>query len=173
MESEILALIDHIEELLSTGGRVPLSSRVMVQANEAFQLLDQMRQALPREVVRARHIYQERDRILQEAQTEAEALRAAARAEREALVADHAILLEATAAAEALRTQTRRECDHQRAEADTYTLQALRELSLQLDQTHEHLEATIKTTQGGMALLRSRMSRAIKADRERVALEEE
>lgn len=156
MESEILALIDQVEELLSAGGRVPLSSRVMVQAAEAFHLLDQMRQALPREIVRARHIYQERDRILQEAQTEAEAIRAAARAEHEVLVAHHVILVEATAAAEARRAEARRECEHLRAEADTYAVTSLHDLHRQLEQARQQLDATLKTTQGGISLLRSR-----------------
>ena len=158
MESEILALIDQLEVLLSSGGRVPLSSRVMVQAPEAFHLLDEMRQSLPREIVRARHIFQERDRILQEAQTEADAIRASARAEREALVADHPILLEAAATAEVQRAETRRECEELRAEADTYALNSLRELQAQLEEARQHLNATIKTTQGGIALLHGRAS---------------
>lgn len=161
MDSELLALIDQLEELLSAGGRVPLSSRVMVQGPEAFHLLDQMRQSLPREIVRARHIFQERDRILQEAQTEAEALRSAARAEREALVAHHAILLEATATAEAVRAETRHACDQLRAEADTYALTALRDIQLQLDQVRHHLDTTLKTTQGGISLLRSRAAEPV------------
>ena len=156
MESEILALIDELEVLLSSGGRVPLSSRVMVQAPEAFHLLDQMRQSLPREIVRARHIFQERDRTMQEAQTEADAIRASARAEHEALVADHAILLEVAAAAEVQRAETRRECDQMRAEADTYTINSLRELQAQLEAARQHLNATLKTTQGGIALLHAR-----------------
>jgi hypothetical protein len=156
MESEILALIDLVEELLSASGRVPLSQRVMVPAPEAFHLLDQLRQALPREVARARQLLHERDRILQEAHTEAEAQRAAARAEREALVAQHPIMLAATAAAEALLAETRQECAHMRADADAYALMALRDLHGQLALARAALEATLKTTQGGMSLLANR-----------------
>ncbi len=166
MESEILALIDQLEELLSAGGRVPLSQRVMVSAPDAYHLLDQMRQALPREIVRARHIYQERDRILQEAQTEAEAMRAAARAEREALVATHAVLLEATAAAEGLRAEAEQEAARLRAEADAYALRALNELQEHLQQSRQALDATLKTTQGGIALLASRTTGATVPTRE-------
>lgn len=156
MESEILALIDQVEELLSASGRVPLSQRVMVPAPEAFHLLDQLRQALPREVARARQLLHERDRILQEAQTEAEAMRAAARAEREALVAQHPIALAAAAAAEALMVETRQECARMRADADAYALTALRDLHGQLAQARAALETTLKTTQGGMSLLANR-----------------
>jgi cell division septum initiation protein DivIVA len=156
MESEILALIDQLEELLSASGRVPLSQRVMVPAPEAFHLLDQVRQAVPRDVARARQVLHERDRILQDARTEAEAQRAAAHAEREALVAQHPIVLAATAAAEAMMADARQECARMRAEADAYALMALRDLHGQLHQTRTSLEATLKTAQGGMSLLASR-----------------
>ncbi len=155
MESELLALIDQLEELLSAGGRVPLSQRVMVAAPDAFRLLDAMRQALPREIAHARHIYQERDRLLQEARTEADATRIAARAEREALIADHPILREATAVAQSLRAETLRECAQLRAEADTYALTSLRDLQDQLTQTRHLLDATLKTTAGGIAHLQA------------------
>ena len=151
MDSELLALIDQLEELLSAGGRVPLSQRVMVSAPDAFRLLDQMRQALPREVAHARHIYQERERILQEARAEADATRVAARAEREALIADHPILRDATAVAQSLRAETLRECMRLRAEADTYALTSLRDLQTQIAQTRQHLDATLKTTMAGIA----------------------
>ncbi len=156
MESEILALIDALEEMLSAGGRVPLSSRVMVPASEAFHLLDQMRQALPREIIRARHIFQDRDRMLQEAQTDAEAIRAATRAERETLLSEHAITLEASAAAEAMLAETRRECDQMRDEADRYALESLRDLHALLLRVRDETEGTLKTTRGGITLLNDR-----------------
>ncbi|MBA3823975.1 MAG: hypothetical protein H0X24_08770 [Ktedonobacterales bacterium] len=155
MESELLALIDQLEEFLSAGGRVPLSQRVMVAAPDAFRLLDAMRQALPREIAHARHIYQERERLLQEARTEADATRIAARAEREALIAEHPILREATAVAQALRAETLRECARLRAEADTYALTSLRDLQTQLTQTRQLLDATLKTTAAGIAHLQT------------------
>ena len=151
MESELLTLIDQLEELLSAGGRVPLSQRVLVSAPDAFRLLDQMRQSLPREVAHARHIYQERERILLEARTESDATRAAARAEREALIADHVVLQEAAAAAQTLRAEAQRECARLRAEADTYAITSLRDLHDHLTQARQLLDATLKTTGAGIA----------------------
>jgi cell division septum initiation protein DivIVA len=156
MESELLALIEQMELLLGEGGRVPLSSRVMIAPTEAYRLLDLMRQSLPREVVRARHIYQERDRILGEAQVEADALRAAARAEREALIAEHSVTVEAMRAAEAMKREARAECERLRLEADAYALHSLRDLQVQLAKTKADLDATVKTVSGGIEMLESR-----------------
>jgi hypothetical protein len=170
MDSELLALIDQLEEMLSAGSRVPLSQRVMVTAPDAFRLLDAMRQALPREIAHARHIYQERERLLQEAHTEAEATRAAAKAEREALVADHPILREATAVAQSLRAETLRECARLRAEADAYALTSLRDLQTQLHQSRQLLDATIKTTTAGIEHLQTQARDAEDREIERASV---
>lgn len=156
MESEILALIDQLEALCSTGGRVPLSSRVMMTPSEVYHLLDQMRQSLPREIVRARHIYQERDRILQDAQMEADALRAAAKAERAALLAEHSIVVEAQTTAESVKREARSERERILLEADAYALHSLRDMQVQLLQTRQALEVTIKTVSGGIDMLEDR-----------------
>lgn len=160
MESELLALIDELETLLGAGGRVPLSSRVLVAAPDAYHLLDQMRQSLPREMMRARHIYQERDRIVQDAKIEAESIRASAQTERETLLAEHAITVEALRQAETMKREARAECERLRLEADAYALHSLRDVQVQLAQTRNALEATLKTVHGGIELLDTRAARA-------------
>lgn len=161
MESKILALIDQLEALLNAGGRVPLSGRLMVNATEAYRLLDQMRQNLPHEVIRARHIYQERERILHAAQIDAENTRVAAQAERAALLTDHAITIEAIHTAEQVKREARTECERIRLDADAYALHSLRDLQVQLVQTRVALDATLKTIIGGVELLESRSARVI------------
>lgn len=150
MESELLALIDQLEALLAAGGKVPLSSRVMVPAPEVYRLLEQMRQTLPREVARARHIYQERDRILGAARLDAEQTRAAARAERDTLLAEHSVTVEALRAAETLHRNARAEADRLRLEADAYALHRLRDLHIHLLQSRAALDTTLKTVAGGI-----------------------
>ncbi len=164
MESEILGLIDQLEELLSVGGRLPLSSRVMIAAPDAFRLLDQMRQSLPREIVRARHIYQERERIVSDAQAEADATRDSARAEREALIAGHSVTVEALRAAEELKRETRAQCDRMRLEADAYALHSLRDLQVQVAHIRAALDTTQKTVAGGIEHLESRTRHAAQVE---------
>ena len=156
MDSELLALIDQVETLLNEGGRVPLSQRIIISPTDAFRLLDQMRQSLPREVVRARHIYQERDRILQEAQIEADALRLASRAEREALIAEHSVTVEALRTAEMTKRDARAACERMHLEADGYALHSLRDVQIELAKAQANLETTLHTISGGIELLESR-----------------
>lgn len=157
MDSELLALCDQLEALLNASGRVPLSARVIVAAPEIFRLLDAMRQALPREVARARHIYQERDRILSEAKRDAEQIRVTARAERETLIAAHSVTVDALRQAETTKRDARAETERLRAEADAYALGKLRELHERLGQTRAALDATLKTVSGGVEHLELRV----------------
>jgi hypothetical protein len=161
MDSELLSLIEQMSSLLDTGGRLPLSSRIMVQANEISYILDQMRQALPREIARARHICQERDHILSEATLEAESIRAAAQAERTALIAEHTVTVEALRAAEILKHETRLECERMKLDADAYALHSLRELQIQLVRLRTELDQTLKTVIGGIELLENRTAYGI------------
>ena len=161
MESELLALIDQLEALLESSGKVPISGRIMVPGPDAYRLLDQMRQALPREVVRARHIYQERDRLLQEARIEADGIRASATAEHDALLAQHTITIEAIRAAEQVKRDARAESERLRLEADAYALHSLRDLQVQLMHLRAALDATLKTAVGGVEHLESHTHHAL------------
>ncbi|HKR98656.1 MAG TPA: hypothetical protein VJU79_03985, partial [Candidatus Dormibacteraeota bacterium] len=77
-----VTLIDALEELLSSGRRLPFSASVVVNEDEALDLVDRVRLALPDDLVAARHLVEDRDRIVAAAEQEAEAI--VARAEEEA-----------------------------------------------------------------------------------------
>src|SRR5919199_6865079 len=49
-------LLDQLEEVLSSGTRVPLSSRTLVDEQEVLDILDQIRVAVPEEIKAARRI---------------------------------------------------------------------------------------------------------------------
>jgi hypothetical protein len=156
MESDLLTLIERLEALVNDGGRVPLSARVMIPDADAFHLIDQMRQSLPREIVRARHIYQERDRILAEARLEADSMRTSAQAERDTLLAEHSITVDAIRNAENMMRETRTECERIRLEADAYALNSLRDMQVHLLQIRREIDQTLKTVANGVELLETR-----------------
>lgn len=66
------ALLDELERLLKAGHRFPFGSRVMVEEDEVRGLIDDIRQALPADVLEARQVLAERQRVLDEARAEAE-----------------------------------------------------------------------------------------------------
>ena len=66
------ALLDELERLLKAGHRFPFGSRVMVDEEEMRAMIEDVRQALPADVLEARQVLSERDRVLDEARQEAE-----------------------------------------------------------------------------------------------------
>ena len=75
---DILQLVNEIEDLLEDASSVPLSRKVMVDPDEMYEILGDIRQNLPEEIKQARWITEEKERILTEAQQESNEIRATA-----------------------------------------------------------------------------------------------
>jgi hypothetical protein len=153
----VLALIDQLEELVSTSRRVPFSANVVVNEDELLDLIDRTRVALPDDLVQARHTVEDRDRIVSAAEQEAEAVLAqaeertrqlTAEAEDRAtrLTADSAITAQAHANAEALVSEAESRAAAVRAEADAYALSLMQQLE-------GHLERALATVRKGLETL--------------------
>jgi len=69
--TQILALIDKLDELIHDAKRVPLTDDVRVNREKAYELLDQLRASLPEELKRARWIVREREEMFAEARRQA------------------------------------------------------------------------------------------------------
>ncbi|MHB1405485.1 MAG: ATPase [Desulfitobacteriaceae bacterium] len=72
MESDVLSLLDELEEIVDRGTKIPMTGKVLVDDTVIFELLDKVRAALPEEVQNAKWVLAERQRILTEAETEAQ-----------------------------------------------------------------------------------------------------
>lgn len=74
MENDVLGLLDEIEEVVDRGAKIPMTGKVLVDDVLIFELLDRIREALPEEVRTAKWILSEKERIIRDAQTEAQRL---------------------------------------------------------------------------------------------------
>ena len=70
MENRLLTLIEHLEEILDRGTKVPLTGKVMVDEENVLEILDGIRTVLPEEIRQANLILAERDRMLEDARSE-------------------------------------------------------------------------------------------------------
>jgi vacuolar-type H+-ATPase subunit H len=89
---DIFARLDKIEDFIANSKRVPLSSSVMVNEAEFYDLLDDIRATLPNELKQARLISKDRERILAEAQKKEEDLLERAEKRADDLVQDTEII---------------------------------------------------------------------------------
>lgn len=69
---DVLNLIDEIEDIIEAGSNVPFSGRVMVDKVEILEIIKDIRIRLPDEIKQASWIKEERQRILAEAQKDAD-----------------------------------------------------------------------------------------------------
>ena len=69
---EIFTLLESLEEILESGSKVPFSSKVMVDIDELRDILEDIRLKLPDELKQAKWVKEERQRIIEDAQKEAD-----------------------------------------------------------------------------------------------------
>ena len=69
---EIFTLLENIEDILEKSKGVPFSNKVLVDKEEILEIISELRLKLPEELKQAKWITEERQRILVEAQKEAD-----------------------------------------------------------------------------------------------------
>lgn len=69
---EIFTLLENIEDILDKSKNVPFSNKTMVDKEEILEIISELRLKLPEELKQAKWIKEERQRILVEAQKEAD-----------------------------------------------------------------------------------------------------
>lgn len=69
---EIFALLETLEDILEKSKTVPLTSKSIVNKNELLDIIKEVRLKLPDELKQAKWIKEERERIIAEAQKDAE-----------------------------------------------------------------------------------------------------
>ena len=147
---DIMQLVDQLEDVLNEGWRVPLTSALVVNEEECLRIIDQLRVWLPEEIKQARRIRQDKDRIMGEADREAERLVAGVRglsdlgSERRAGVS-----LASDGAQEVIAT-AEREAQALRDGASQYARESMERLQNQL-------ETLLDQVQAGIAHLKSTM----------------
>lgn len=130
---DIMHLVDRLEELINNGRPIWFTHSVIVDEDRILDLIDQMRVAIPDEVKKAQQQLAQRDRILAQAQEEANRTIAIAREKSEQLVSRDAIVQAAQARAEQILIQGRAEAEKTRRDADDYVIDTLRRLELEME----------------------------------------
>ncbi len=130
---DILQLIDRLEELFNESKSIPLTRNVMVDEDRMLDIIDQMRIAIPEEVKKAQQLLGQRDRVLAQAQEEANRTLELARQKADSMVTKDMVAQEATRRAEQIVAQSRVEAENIRADADNYAMDSLEQLRDELE----------------------------------------
>jgi cell division septum initiation protein DivIVA len=130
---DILHLVDRLEELFNESRSVPFTHSVMVDEERILDLIDQMRVSIPEEIKKAQQLLAQRDRILAQAQEEANRTLALAREKSDLMLERDNIVEAARARANQMIEETRLENEGARREADEYALETLANLEAQME----------------------------------------
>jgi len=144
---DILQMIDRLEELLNESRPLPFTHNVIVDEDRMLDLIDQMRVSIPEEVKKAQQLLAQRDRLLAQAQEEANRTISIARDKSDQLIERDQIVQAAYTQAEQIKAQAHVDGDTIRHEADEYVLETLRNLEVEMERAINQVRNGIRTLQ--------------------------
>jgi len=143
---DILQLIDRLEELFNNSRPIPLTHNVIVDEDKFLDIIDQMRISVPEEVKKAQQVYLQKDRVMAQAQEEANRTLQLAREKADALVDKEVLVQDAQRRSNQIIDQARMDAENIKTGADQYALDAL--MGLQTE-----LERLVNQAQNGVQVL--------------------
>ena len=144
---DILQLIDRLEELFNDAKAVPFTHNVIVDEDKMLELIDQMRIAIPEEVKKAQQVMAQRDRVMAQAQEEANRTLQIAREKADQMLQKDIIMQESQRRADQIISQGRAEAESTRADADNYVVDTLMQLQEQIAKISNQVSNGIRMVQ--------------------------
>ncbi len=144
---DILHLVDRLEELFNQSKTVPFTHNVIVDEDRMLDIIDQMRVSIPDEIKKAQQVLSQRDRILAQAQEEANRTLKLAREKGESIIDRDNIVQAARVRAEQVIEQVREEAKITRQEADDYVISTLQNFEAELKHYLLQVQNGIQTFQ--------------------------
>lgn len=112
--------------------RIPLTSGVIVSKDECLEIIDQMRITIPQQIEEARHIKEDRERVLALAEEEAKRLLDQAQEEADQVLNERGLVREAQERSASIVDEAHRHAEETMRGADEYAINILGRLEDQL-----------------------------------------
>ena len=136
-QMEIEEILANIEDMLEHGKSVPFSDKTMIDREEMFDLITDVRLKLPTEIEQSKWVLEEKNRILVDAQHEAEEIRRAAEEERVRMINENEVTRAAYAQAEEIVENAKRVAKEMRLGAKEYADDLLMQIEEQITALNE------------------------------------
>jgi len=130
---DVLVLIDKLDDIIHNARSVPLTDSVMIDREEMYDILDQMRSTIPEEIKQARWIVKERQEMLAEAKQEAERLLTEAQERADRLASETEVARLAERNAQQIMEDARERERETRLGAEDYADEVLGNLEINLE----------------------------------------
>lgn len=129
----VLQIVDRLEQFIEGATRIPLTGKIIVDAQTVLNLLDQLRAMLPVEIGEAQRLARERDKLLAEASRRAEQIKEEAHQEAERRLQETEIVKQANARAQEILRKAESVAHEIHAGAESYADELLGRLELTLE----------------------------------------
>ena len=133
-QMEIEEILASIEEILEQAKSVPFSDKVLVDREELFDLITEIRLKMPTEIEQSKWVLEEKNRIIIEAQRKAEGKLKEAENERAKMINEHEVSRKAYAQAEEIVENAKRVSKDMRMGAKEYADDLLMQIDDQMKQ---------------------------------------
>lgn len=141
---KVLELLTEIEEMVEKGNTLPFSSKALVNPEDIIEIIEEIREELPGELTDARKVMADSKRILVEAESDAERIRADAEKKLKEMIDTNEITKTATAQAENIMQNAQKSAKEIRIGTQHYSDKILYNLQVQLKNLNEQIEANRK-----------------------------
>ena len=91
MDDTVLKLLEELEQVVDEGRSSPFSNKVQVDKDEIFEIIDEIKMKLPNEIKQSKWVIEERNKILVDAQKEADEMLKEAEVRLSKLVEEHPV----------------------------------------------------------------------------------
>ncbi len=125
---DILNLLERIEDIIEEASKFPLSNKVMIDKEEILEVINEIRLKMPDEINRASWVAKERQRILNEAQSEADEMIDRVKDQQRYLIEENEITKQAQKHAEQLIKEAERKATEMKIGAYNYSDEILSKL---------------------------------------------
>ena len=122
---KIMSLLDELEELIASSGKMPFSEKGIIDLDVAQKIIEDMRLNLPRDIQQAKWLGQEKDRIINDAKREYNRMINEAKDQVEYLVNNNNITKDAQKRADALLKEAENHANYMKYRSYEYIDQLL------------------------------------------------
>ncbi len=151
---DVLVLIEKLDELVHNAKRVPLTDSVRVDKEAIYDIVDQMRTTIPKDIEQARWVVKTREELLAEAKREVERIDKEAREHHTQLVSQHELTHQAELAVKEITDDAQTREREIRLGAEGYADEILNSLEVNLSKLiaavqrgREHLRGPTEPTE--------------------------
>ena len=122
---KIMSLLDELEELIKSSGKMPFSEKGIIDLDVAEKIIEDMRLNLPRDIQQAKWLGQEKDRIISDAKREYNRMINEAKDQVEYLVNNNSIYKDAQKRADAIIKEAENHANYMKYRSYEYIDQLL------------------------------------------------